>query len=260
MRNWNARPLLLAAVAAALTLCAHPLSAAQRIRRDVPPDSFLWQRANSVPEFISQLEQNAVVRKNLARHFGVSERQLIEYLKRNLTVITIQKSGRYPVWGVTRTGKIYRSSSYFRKGWRAFGLKDGTVLFKWSCGNPMVAGLPRVPVPVAKVPPPVVPPPPVPIPPPAPVEAPETVAPVVQEPQEYVPPAPMYVSAPPLSADPATPVTERRPPPWPLFPLLIWGGGGGKPFTPIPEPASLTLLGVGALALGALGRMRRKPR
>jgi hypothetical protein len=256
MRKWSSALAVLAAAALAVAACARPSLAAQRPQRNTPPDSFLWQKVGSVPELISQVQQNALVRKHLAAHFKVPEKDLTEYLKRNLTVVTIQKSGRYPVWGVTRTGRIYRSSSYFRKGWRAFGLKDGTPLLKWSCGNPMVTSLPEVPTPMAQLPPPVsLPPPPAP-PPPAPVDTAEAVTPMVSQPEEAIPPSPLYVASAPAPAAPATTLAVRTTAPWLLLPLLFHTGGG----PPIPEPATLTLLGAGAVALGALGRLRRRRR
>lgn len=239
---------------AAIIITGQPGTIAAPKRHRTPPDSFLQVTANSIPEFIAEVKTNALVRKRMARHFKVSEKELVSYLERNITTVTVKESGRYPVWGVTRTGRIYRSSTYYRRGWRAFGLKNGTPLFKWSCGNPMAAKLPAVPLPVAKA----RPAPSVRRAPPVaavPVDRPEMIAALATEPQESIPVSPSYVMAVPQSVGSATPlVVGRAIPAWLLLPLVSTGGGGGP--TPTPEPCTVVIVATGGLFAALLRRRK----
>jgi len=239
---------------AVMVIAGQPRTIGALKRHRTPPDSFLKVTANSVPEFIAEVRNNPMVRQRLAKHFGISEKQLITYLEHNITSVTVKESKRYPVWGVTRTGRIYRSSTYYRRGWRAFGLKNGTPLFKWSCGNPLVSQLPRVPAPIAKARP--APRAPRLRPPPALVDRPETIAALVTQPTELVPTSPTYVMAVPQAAAPATSVAvSKTVPAWLLLPLIRPHEGGP---TPTPEPGTVVIVVTGGMLAAALRRRKSR--
>jgi hypothetical protein len=211
--------------------------------RRTGPDSFLRYRVNTVDQLVRQVESDAVVRARLANHFHVSQAELVRYLRDNLVVHTVSASGYYTVYGVTeKTGRIYPTRQYFRKGEKIFSLRDGSPLLKFNCGNPVTGRLPAVTEPLAP-----------PLPPsatgPGPVEE-EQVAGAL----EAEAPAPEVT---PMGGLPPSPVEERvaaapretRN----IIPILVAGGlvpiviGGHSPPV-IPEPATIALLACGLAA------------
>src|SRR3990172_4951123 len=91
-----------------LMLIGLPALAAEQ-RQRTGPDSFLPWRAYSVDAVVQQVQNDPLVRKRLAKHFHMSETDLVNYLRTQLRVVTYPDSGWKPVYGVTRTGRIYRS-------------------------------------------------------------------------------------------------------------------------------------------------------
>jgi hypothetical protein len=238
--------IAVALVAGVLPACA--AKAPQQHRTG--PDSFLPWRAYSVSFLVDQVQSDPVVRARLARHFHVAEAELANYFRDNLREVTISESGWRPVYGVTRTGMIYRSRDYFHKGAKAFGLADGTPILKFACGNPLVTQLP--PVAHKKI-----------------VGAPPTVRPVIVrvQPQVEITPELTLVSQSPeemallpdlplaqmLAVPPAVAAKHRH-----FIPLFWWPSSDGDHDHAVPEPATLILLGGGLVALGAKVRLRRR--
>lgn len=253
----------LPAVGAPTAVAAPTAVGAERERTG--PDSFLQWRANTVETLVEQVQNDSVLRQRLAKHFHVSQAELVSYLRDNLRVITFSSSGWRPVYGVTRSGRIYRSRDYFRKGGKVFGLADGTPVLKYACANPLTTELPAVAKKVAEVPPALIPPshapeeyeqvmglpvtPTIEIPTARPFTTPEECILVAAVP--YAPAFEVPLAAPVEAGGAQFPV-------WALAPgaLVFWGKDGGQPV--IPEPGELALFGGGLAMLGGLALWRRR--
>ncbi len=238
------RGLLLAAVLGLSLALAGPALA--KPRAACGPDSFLKHKAYTTQEFMEAYNNDAVLRKRLAKHFHMPEAQLTKYLRSELREVAFQNSGWMGTYGVRQDGKIYPVRTYVRKGTKALGLADGTPLFKLPCGNPFRPALPPVEPPqrpragLAPVEPlPAIPP-----------VGPVTVEPAsLQSPEEYVlgeeiPQAPIF----------QVPVSTEGSHFIPFW-LPHSGGGGG---TTTPEPASVLLVAAGLAVVGGLARRRRE--
>lgn len=116
-------------------------------------DAFSPAKMESKAKLLRCLREDARFRKNLARHFGVSEGELVDYVDDNVKLFYLKEDLKTDVYAVTRTGRRYRVSQRIPKGVLVFGLPDGYVMMKSNCGNPVVATLPPVPssAPVAAV-------------------------------------------------------------------------------------------------------------
>jgi hypothetical protein len=217
-----------------------------------------------VDDLVAQVEADSVARQRLAKHFHVSQAELVSYLRSNVKVISFSSSGWKPIYGVTDTGRIYRSRDYFHQGGKVFGVADGTPVMKYACGNPLITELPPVARrKIARAP----------EVPEMPVHAPEEYALVVglplvprveipgpvpfEVPQEYstvaeIPVAGTFAVAPTL-------VSARAAPPlWPLAFIPFLHHHHGPPPPCIPEPGTLLLLGSGLAVIGGLMWRRRR--
>lgn len=100
---------------------------------------------NSKPQLIQYLKNNPRFRQTLARHFGVSQYDVINYANDNLQLITLKKNMRVKTYGVSKSGKIFPANQTLPRGSKVFALSDGTVVMKQICGNPVLVQLPPVP-------------------------------------------------------------------------------------------------------------------
>jgi len=253
-RRWQ---LQISALAGAVAVLCSIAAAAPR--RPTGPDSFLRYRVQTVEELVAQVQADPVIRARLAKHFHVSQAELIRVLREELIVHTVPVSGYYTVYGVTeKAGKIYPTRQYFRKGQKIFSLRDGSPLLKYECGNPVTKTLPERP------PKPVAPPPPPPLPPPSPPSAvgpgPVGEVPVAGALDSKLPEpgvTPM-ASLPPSPPEERVAPRERRE----VLPILVGAaaipillGGWDHDSCPppvIPEPATIALIAFGLVAVVVL--------
>lgn len=240
---------------------AHRTAAVRR--HNTPPASYLQYRVYTVDQLIQQVSENPTVRKRFARHFHISEANVVRYMKANLVESYVPKTERYTVYCVSRSGKFFPIRQTFKRGTKVFALKNGEPVMKWLCGNPLSKFLPEVSTRTIVQTPPKQPPV-------------TLVSPYLNEltpaetanvliPSEIA--TPVYQTAVPLSlVSAATPVYSRAG--TSLLPFLIpaaligaasGGGGGNTPIPAVPEPSSLVYLAAALpLALVAVRRRRVK--
>lgn len=256
-------------------------------------DAFSPAPMQSKARLLQCLRGDARYRKNLARHFGVSETKLVSYVDENVQVFRLKEDMKSDVYAVTRSGRRYRVAQRLPKGLLVFGLPGGYVMMKSNCGNPVIASLPPVPAPApiaaAPLPPPptIVPLPatevagvqeelPAVLPPALPPAIPPVTGslPVVPEGRELAALTPVIVGEPAVGQLDSFPGVRSAPArrgggfPWWLGGLgglaFIDGGddddNGGPPIIPppiVPEPSSAVLVVSGGAVLLLFSRKRK---
>ena len=131
-------PLL--ALAAASPAAAAPLAAP---RLSVPAESFLNYHAANVRELSDEVSVDPAVRARLAKHFHVTQTQMVTYIHHNLVLRHLQKTGTYRVACVRRDGSEYWIQSRLPAGTPIFASRaTGQPILKLACGNPMISALP----------------------------------------------------------------------------------------------------------------------
>jgi hypothetical protein len=254
-------------VALALFVMSVALASAPAVaeRERTGPDSFLRWRAYTVEDLVSQVHSDAVLRQRLARHFRVSQADVVSYLRANIRVITFDRSGWRTVYGVTRDGRIYKARDYFHKGGKVFGLVNGMPVLKYACGNPLITKLPAVGKPLALVPRQALPPQPQ-VPQEFALVVPTPTAPVVETPAVVPFETPVETTtALPAAARFEVPLAQAVAPGRAAVPLWPLGLGflpfldhdHEQPSPVIPEPGSILLLAGGLAVLAGLARLQR---
>src|SRR5207253_1996877 len=127
--------LYLSGLCVAVTATGGPVWA-QRHYEPNGPDSFLRFQVESTGELVDVLRNNATLRKRYARHFGVSEGEVVDFVSRALVPYRLPESRTVTVYGVSRTGQIYPVRSRLRKGTRVWATRSGVPILKWLCANP----------------------------------------------------------------------------------------------------------------------------
>lgn len=92
-----------------------------------------------------ELRTNRAYRARMAKHFGVSESEMVAYAQENLQYSQLSRPMRTGVWGVSRSGKTFRVSQNLPAGTPVFRVAGGPPIMKEVCGNVITPVLPPVP-------------------------------------------------------------------------------------------------------------------
>lgn len=118
-----------------------PAFTAQRVQTG--RDKFSNTPALTTEGLVENLKTNKTFRVNLAKHFGVPEDRVIEFVQDALVPQVLTTDTRVMNYGVTKSGRIYSKNMTLKKGTRVWATRDGKPILKWDCSNPL---LPKVPV------------------------------------------------------------------------------------------------------------------
>lgn len=218
--------------------CVMPMAQAH-----VEPGAFLNRPANTTEQLVQQARNDKQVMQRYMRHFRMSREEVIEMLA-SLHPAKLEAAGSYVVYNCHEDEVIRARVFNLKKGTLLFCDSSGRPILKRSCGNPMIVPNPSVPLTAQPGPEQ----PPIPIPP--------------------VGPTPTEVAMPPLAPEMPCPPEEMAPIP-PLPPCPVPGevrGGNSNSFfflpillifnnhsskccdcrQPVPEPASMAVMGLGA--------------
>lgn len=135
-----ARALTLGACAA--FLAGGTVGQAQRRGEPSGPDAFLAFQVESIDELVAVLKTNPTLRKRYAKHFGVSEAEVVDFVKRSLVPYRLPADREVKTYGVTKTGRIYSVRTRLKKGTRVWANRSGVPILKWLCANPLTNRLP----------------------------------------------------------------------------------------------------------------------
>ncbi len=109
----------------------------------VPPASFLNYHAASVRELSQEVTLDPIVRLRLARHFHLTQPTMTSYIRHNLALSHLKKTGYYQVACVRPDGTEYWIREHLPSGTPIFASRiTGQPILKLACGNPMVSALP----------------------------------------------------------------------------------------------------------------------
>jgi hypothetical protein len=212
------------------------------------PNAFLNKPAPTHAALMYQIKSDTEVMSRFTRHFGMTREEVIAFFG-TLRLDTLKEDGTYLVYNVPESGELRAKTIFYRKGTKVWVDQNGGIVLKESCGNPMMRGTDNQSVvveagPTGEL---IAANREVATPDPTPAAAVATVAPIDLEASAAslapVAPAAPLVSRGASSFNPAFLL------PLAAAPLLVQDSNP----EPIPEPATMTVL-----ALGALAALRRK--
>lgn len=128
--------------ACAAFLAGGTVGQAQRRGEPAGPDAFLRFQVESTDELVEVLRTNPTLRKRYAKHFGVSEAEVVDFVKRALVPYRLPEARAVTTYGVTKTGRIYAVRTRLKKGTRVWANRSGVPVLKWLCANPLTNRLP----------------------------------------------------------------------------------------------------------------------
>lgn len=112
--------------------------------RQVTPgrDRFLDEPALTTDALVEALKTNSSFRRNIAKHFRLSEDRVVEFVQDALVPFILPKDTPVDNFGITKTGTIYSKKMTLKKGTRVWATRDGQPILKWICSNPLLTKMP----------------------------------------------------------------------------------------------------------------------
>ena len=139
--------LLITAVSMTVLMTWNHAASAQVHRYYPGRDSFLRIQTDSAEELARVLNTNPTARRNLATYFHKPEAEIVNYIKDNLILKTLEEDLVVTNHGVTKSGYIYPVKTRIKKGNRIWVDKNtGQPVLKWLCTNPVASRLPLTPL------------------------------------------------------------------------------------------------------------------
>lgn len=105
-------------------------------------DAFLHYQVDSTDELIAALKDNLRLRRNYAQHFGISEKEILDFIQRTLVPYHLAAARDVTTYGVTKAGRIYPVTTHLKKGTLVWATRSGLPILKWACANPLTKNLP----------------------------------------------------------------------------------------------------------------------
>ncbi|MBB6051328.1 PEP-CTERM sorting domain-containing protein [Armatimonas rosea] len=116
-------------------------------------DRFLNDPALTTDALVESLKTNRTFRVNIAKHFGLPEERVVEFVQDALVPYILPKDTPVTNFGVTKTGLIYGKKMSLKKGTRVWATREGSPILKWICSNPLLTKIPVLPKkPTASIP------------------------------------------------------------------------------------------------------------
>ncbi len=215
----------------------------------LPRNSYLIRPARTQGELMTQIKSEPIVADRFMRHFGMNRTEMIEFVG-SLKLGRLDKTAVHMIYGVPKNGQLHATPQLLKRGTLVWEDSAGEPILLEICGNPFTQGPKRTTMNdlVTATPTEA-----------APLVAMSTLptepvssAPVAMAMQPVTPTAPMPID--PI-VGPAS--VSRNNYGWllilPAAAAFGFNGGGGD--DPVPEPASMTAMAVGA---GFMALKRRK--
>jgi hypothetical protein len=210
-------------------------------------NSFIDYPIHSVGDLVHQIQSDPAVADRYERNFSMTQDQVVQYIS-GLHIDRLRESGEYDVYSVPPDGHIKHHVQKLKAGVAVLADSTGAPVMLERCGNPLVQSVPDAPPPSAGVPIPA-----------NPSAIPTADTPPVEMAMAPPPATPADIYMPP-AAEPIAPAAAVVAPA--AAPNLGWlgflaaggaiyglttihGGHHTNPTPPVPEPATLVLMGTG---------------
>jgi hypothetical protein len=124
------------------TLILGGTARAEKHHYPTAPDSFLMYQVDSTSELVEALKADPALRVRYARHFGIPQSSIVDFVKNALVPYRLPADRAITVYGVTKSGRIYPVPSRMAKGTKVWATRSGVPVLKWLCANPLTKTLP----------------------------------------------------------------------------------------------------------------------
>jgi len=105
-------------------------------------DSFYTVQSSTTEQLAAAVRNDSRLRRLYAKHFGVPESGIAEYIQNALVLYTLPEAQKVTTYGVRKNGTIYPVYQTLKKGTKVWATRSRMPILKWACSNPLTVKLP----------------------------------------------------------------------------------------------------------------------